>query len=141
MKKVCARSVALSVCLCAGMAPADTALPSAASCEYSNNREYTECLGPVLSALGPILSRYYNAKQDVLRNLPTQFPSEIEGALASLKQAQTAWQTYRDAQCDMAAREYLAGTGRAAGYAKCMIDLTRSRIGELSRGTKLPAPE
>jgi uncharacterized protein YecT (DUF1311 family) len=143
MRMVCTLSAAIIACLCMGAAPTGTAsgIPSAASCNYSNNREYTECLGSVLSELGPVLLRYYNARKEVLRNLRTQFPAEIEGALTSLERAQTAWQKYRDAQCDMVAREYLAGTGRAAGFAKCMIDLARSRIRDLSPGTTLPAPE
>ena len=150
MRIVCTLCAALIACLSVGIASADTAsgIPSEASCDYTNNREYTECLGSVLSALEPILSRYYDAKKDVLRNLRTasgapaivQFPGEIEGALASLKHAQAAWQKYRDAHCDMAAREYLAGTGKAAGFAKCMIDLTRLRIRDLSPGTNLPEP-
>jgi uncharacterized protein YecT (DUF1311 family) len=151
MRIVCTLCVASIACLSVGIAPADTTsgIPSETSCDYTNNREYTECLGSVLSALEPILSRYYDAKKDVLRNLRTasgapalsQFPAEIEGALASLKHAQAAWQKYRDAHCDMVAREYLVGTGKAAGFAKCMIDLTRSRIRDLSPGTNMPEPE
>ena len=150
MRTVCRFAVALMACSCLGIALADTpsGLPSKTSCAASNNREYTECLGTVLSELGPILSRYYNAKKNALRNLRsasgapvmTQFPAEIEAALASLNRAQAAWRKYSDAHCDMVAREYLAGTGRAAGFAKCMIDHTTSRIRDLSPGTNLPEP-
>jgi uncharacterized protein YecT (DUF1311 family) len=146
MSTVCKISVAVILCSWLGNALADSpsGLPSETSCDANNNREYTECLGSVLSALGPILSRYYNAKQDALRKMAalemTRFPAEIEGAIASLKRAQSEWQKYRDAHCDMVAREYLEGSGRAAGFAKCMIDLTRSRIRDLSPGTDLPEP-
>jgi hypothetical protein len=92
MRIVCKLPAAVILCswYVNALADSPSGLPSEASCDANNNREYTECLGSVLSALGPILSRYYNAKREALRKMAapemTPFSTEIEGAI--FRQAQ-----------------------------------------------------
>jgi uncharacterized protein YecT (DUF1311 family) len=123
-------------------------LPSLRSCDAKlSNRETAECLDSVATKLDLILPRYVEAKRaGILRVTPAErrlegdradlFAIELEEAARSLERAQSSWVAYRDAHCDMVARLYLDGTGRAAGAAQCSIDLTIKRIRELWVGPR-----
>ena len=70
------------------------------------------------------------------------FANEFETAIGNLERAQSSWKSYRDAHCEMVAELYLNGSGRAAGEAQCIIDLTTQRIRELDvYGSGLPKPD
>jgi len=129
-------------------------LPSAKSCDAKpSNRELTDCLIAVANSLDIALARYVEAKRaairkvaaDVRRSEPDRaglFENELNEAVRNLERAQASWVAYRDAHCDMVARLYLDGTGKAAGAAQCSIELTTLRIRELwpGPGYGLPAP-
>jgi uncharacterized protein YecT (DUF1311 family) len=69
------------------------------------------------------------------------FANELESAIGNLERAQSSWKLYRDAHCEMMAELYLGASGRAAGEAQCLIDLTTERIRELDvYGSGLPKP-
>jgi uncharacterized protein YecT (DUF1311 family) len=92
-----------------------------------------------------VLQDYVEAKRSDIRKSAAAesppFAAELEGAINSLERAQAAWISYRDAHCDMVEELYLNGTGKAAGGAQCVIDLTKLRIRELwVRGSGLPEP-
>ncbi len=50
---------------------------------------------------------------------------------AQLKEAQTAWIKYRDANCDFVGDQYKGGSIRPMIYGLCLADVTRSRTAEL----------
>jgi uncharacterized protein YecT (DUF1311 family) len=120
--------------------------PSAEKCKgAADNREVTECLGSVAAALEPLVEKYFEAKRSDIHKSETGeselFKQQLENAISSLESAQSSWKSYRDAQCEMVADLYLNGSGRGAGWAQCMIDLTTLRIRELvAYGSGLPTP-
>jgi uncharacterized protein YecT (DUF1311 family) len=50
---------------------------------------------------------------------------------SQLKEAQTAWLKYRDANCEFVADQYKGGTMRPMVHAICLGDMTRNRTAEL----------
>jgi uncharacterized protein YecT (DUF1311 family) len=48
-----------------------------------------------------------------------------------LKEAQTAWLKYRDANCEFVADQYKGGSIRPMIYAICLADVTNNRTNEL----------
>lgn len=48
-----------------------------------------------------------------------------------LKEAQTAWIKYRDANCDFVGDQYKGGSIRPMIYGLCLADVTRNRTAEL----------
>ena len=50
-----------------------------------------------------------------------------------LKNVETAWLKYRDANCEFVADQYKGGTIRPMIYALCMGDVTKNRTTELLR--------
>jgi uncharacterized protein YecT (DUF1311 family) len=127
--------------------------PSAETCKAaSSNLEVTRCLGSVADELESLLPKYLDAKRadirktesELRRNEPDSsvlFENELESAIRNLERAQSSWKSYRDAHCEMSGELYLNGSGRAAGEAQCLIDLTTARIRELDvYGSGLPKP-
>lgn len=55
---------------------------------------------------------------------------------AQLKNAQTAWLKYRDANCDFVADQYKGGSIRPMIDAICLADVTNNRTKELSAQIK-----
>ncbi len=55
---------------------------------------------------------------------------------AQLKNAETAWIKYRDANCDFVADQYKGGTIRPMIYAICLADVTNNRTTELKNQIK-----
>ena len=52
-------------------------------------------------------------------------------AMDSLKQAEHAWITYRDAQCNAAAQQYEGGSMSPMIYSQCLTTLTKQRVDAL----------
>ena len=128
--------------------------PSAERCKgASSNLQVTQCLGSVADALESLLPKYLEAKRSNIRKSEADmrknesdsselFANEFETAIGNLERAQSSWKSYRDAHCEMVAELYLNGSGRAAGEAQCIIDLTTQRIRELDvYGSGLPKPD
>jgi uncharacterized protein YecT (DUF1311 family) len=55
---------------------------------------------------------------------------------AQLKEAQTAWLKYRDANCAFVGDQYKGGSIRPMIYGLCLADLTRNRTAELKNQIK-----
>ena len=53
-----------------------------------------------------------------------------------LKEAQTAWIKYRDANCDFVGDQYKGGSIRPTIYGLCLADVTRNRTAELRNQIK-----
>ena len=66
---------------------------------------------------------------------------------ALLDSAEVAWRRYRDLTCRAAGSQERRGTTQAAAVLRCLLDLTRRRMGEVYRhylrasDTALPKPE
>ncbi|PBJ83828.1 hypothetical protein CMZ84_04935 [Lysobacteraceae bacterium NML93-0399] len=58
---------------------------------------------------------------------------DCAGAQAAVADAQTAWQQVRSRDCDAAFAIAIQGSGRNAARLQCLIDHTRTRIGQLQR--------
>jgi len=57
--------------------------------------------------------------------------TERSVTLPALEAAQTAWETYRAAQCDFIGSTYGGGSGTGIAIRSCRIELTRARETEL----------
>ena len=85
-------------------------MPSAEKCKALPNMEAADCLSTVVSALEPILDRYYQAARVSIQKsaLAEQgiIADELNEANGNLEQAQASWKAYRDAHCDMVGKLY-----------------------------------
>ncbi|KIC40678.1 hypothetical protein RA27_13000 [Ruegeria sp. ANG-R] len=54
-------------------------------------------------------------------------------AVPALEAAQTAWQTYRDAQCEAVGASFGGGSGTGIAITACRVDLGRARVDALLR--------
>ncbi|WP_226553494.1 lysozyme inhibitor LprI family protein [Celeribacter naphthalenivorans] len=52
-------------------------------------------------------------------------------ALPALEASQTAWETYRDAQCDYVGAGFGGGSGTGIAIRSCKVELTRARTKEI----------
>ncbi len=57
--------------------------------------------------------------------------TERDDAVPALAVAQTAWETYRDAQCSYSSSLFGGGSGAGIAEGACHVALTRARIAEL----------
>ena len=74
----------------------------------------------------------YKAADKVLNQVYQQLVAKLDDEeKAQLKEAQTAWLKYRDANCDFVADQYKGGTMRPMIYAGCLEAVTRNRTTEL----------
>jgi len=56
-----------------------------------------------------------------------------ETAIASLKEAERTWLSYRDIQCKAAAQQYEGGSMAPMIYSQCLTNLTQHRTADLKR--------
>ncbi|WP_170329568.1 lysozyme inhibitor LprI family protein [Ruegeria arenilitoris] len=54
-------------------------------------------------------------------------------AQPALEAAQSAWESYRDAQCEAIGASYGGGSGTGIAITSCRVDLGRARVDELLR--------
>jgi uncharacterized protein YecT (DUF1311 family) len=83
--------------------------------------EMNICAGKEYKAADATLNRVY---QQLVAMLDAE-------AKAQLKEAQTAWIKYRDANCDFVGDQYKGGSIRPLIYGLCLADVTRNRTAEL----------
>lgn len=83
--------------------------------------EMNNCAGKEYQAADAVLNQVY-------RKLVSMLDDEEK---AQLKEAQTAWLKYRDANCDFVADQYKGGTMRPMAHATCLADVTKNRTTEL----------
>lgn len=89
--------------------------------DASTQAEMNDCAGREYKTADVTLNRVY---QQLVSMLAT-------GEKSQLKEAQTAWIKYRDANCDFVADQYKGGTIRSTIYGLCLADVTRNRTTEL----------
>ena len=87
----------------------------------ASQADMTDCWGREYKAADATLNQVY-------RQLVAKLDDEEK---AQLKEVETAWLKYRDANCDFVADQYKGGTMRPMVYAICLGDMTRNRTTEL----------
>lgn len=93
-----------------------------APCSDANTQaEMNICAGKEYKTADASLNRVY---QQLVAMLETE-------EKAQLKEAQTAWIKYRDANCDFVGDQYKGGSIRPLIYGLCLADVTRNRTAEL----------
>jgi uncharacterized protein YecT (DUF1311 family) len=88
--------------------------------------EMTICWGKEYKAADAILNQVY-------RQLVAKLNEEEK---SQLKEAQTAWLKYRDANCDFVADQYKGGSMRPMIAAMCLAEMTGNRSTELKAQIK-----
>ena len=79
----------------------------------------------------------YKAADAVLNQVYQQFMAKLDDEeKAQLKEAETAWLKYRDANCDFVADQYKGGSMRPMIHGLCLADVTRNRTTELRNQIK-----
>src|SRR6266550_585350 len=79
----------------------------------------------------------YKAADATLNQVYGQLMRKLDEAdKAQLKQVESAWLKYRDANCEFVADQYKGGTIRPMIEAMCLADTTRNRTTELRNQIK-----
>ncbi len=74
----------------------------------------------------------YKAADATLNQVYRQLVSKLDDdEKAQLKEVESAWLKYRDANCAFVADQYKGGTIRPMIDAMCLADMTKNRIAEL----------
>ncbi|MCA0043839.1 lysozyme inhibitor LprI family protein [Celeribacter litoreus] len=63
------------------------------------------------------------------QDLDTQTGRDV--ALPALEASQSAWEAYRDAQCDYVGAGFGGGSGTGIAIRSCKVELTRARTAEI----------
>lgn len=96
-------------------------------CSDANTQtEMNICAGKEYKAADATLNRVY-------QQLVAKLDSEEK---AQLKEAQTAWIKYRDANCAFVGDQYKGGSIRPMIYGLCLADVTQNRTVELKAQIK-----
>ena len=76
--------------------------------------------------------REYKAADATLNQVYWQLVSKLDDQeKAQLKEVESAWLRYRDANCEFVADQYKGGTIRPMTHAICLTDMTKNRTAEL----------
>jgi len=132
MRMTCLRSVALA-CLAYTAAPIFAASAQEnIDCGYPlNNSERTYCAE---KALGEAQARMQDAVDRLkarLTEMDADLPEHLKGAPAALDEAQAAWKTYAEKDCEAYSFPFRGGTRGNELYRSCLIVLTMKRTEDL----------
>jgi uncharacterized protein YecT (DUF1311 family) len=79
----------------------------------------------------------YKSADATLNQIYRQLVAKLdEGEKTQLKDVESAWLKYRDANCDFVADQYKGGTIRPMIDAICLTDMTKNRTAELRNQIK-----
>lgn len=107
--------------LASAPAPAQKKSKSVPCANAGSQADMNDCAGREYKAADTTLNQVY-------RQLVSLLDDEEK---LQLKEAQTAWLKYRDANCEFVGGQYKGGTMRPMVHAMCLADMTSSRTGEL----------
>jgi uncharacterized protein YecT (DUF1311 family) len=83
------------------------------------------------------IGKRYEAADGVLNQIYKQLSSMLDDEeQAQLRETETAWLKYRDANCEFVADEYKGGSIRTTIQALCLAEMTRNRTTELKNQIK-----
>ncbi len=113
--------------------PTANAAKTIKSCEDSRttNIAFSQCLDGVKDAIDRELQTWINNQVFILEEI--ELASGRSSALVMFKRSQSNFITFRENNCRW---QYLAlspGTGAGPAYKKCYINISKSRIKELSQ--------
>jgi uncharacterized protein YecT (DUF1311 family) len=94
--------------------------------DAQSQAEMTQCAGKAYKAADAELNQIYQKLVAMLD----------DDEKAQLKDVETAWIKYRDANCEFVADQFKGGTMRPMVYAFCLADVTKSRTTELKTQIK-----
>ena len=126
------RTVVCAAALWACGAQADPSLECSVSA--SSQVEIANCLGEVAEAADTALATVLEFAQNSAAELDGI--TERDVAVPALETAQSAWLSYRDAQCEYAGALFGGGSGTGIEIQSCRIELTRARIKALESGLR-----
>ncbi|WP_371224577.1 lysozyme inhibitor LprI family protein [Roseovarius sp. 2305UL8-3] len=110
-----------------GPAGADAALECGV--QVSSQVEIGSCVSAQVGIANQALAEALGFAQDAATELDEVTGREV--AVPALVDAQSAWLTYRDAQCSYSAALLGGGSGAGITEGACHVALTRARIAEL----------
>ena len=115
-------AVILTLCvLASAYAPGQGAKKSDPCAKALSQADMNDCWG-----------REYRAADTTLNQVYRQLVSKLEDEeKAQLKEVESAWLKYRDANCEFVADQYKGGTIRPMISAMCLADMTNNRTAEL----------
>ncbi|CUK19307.1 hypothetical protein RUE5091_04371 [Ruegeria denitrificans] len=101
-------------------------------CADANSQvEIGACVGEMEERVNLALEASYGFAVQAAKEL-----DEVTGrvvAQPALESAQSAWEGYRDAQCEAVGASYGGGSGTGIAITACRVDLGRARVDELLR--------
>ncbi|WP_420334767.1 lysozyme inhibitor LprI family protein [Roseibium sp.] len=100
-------------------------------CGYPlNNNERTYCAEKALSEANKKLETIYRDLLAKVVQMDDALPDHLKGAPAALEEAQAAWVSFRELDCNAYSFPYKGGTRGSELYRNCMIIMTMQRIND-----------
>lgn len=102
-------------------------------CGYPlNNSERTYCAEKALSEANTNLETVYRDLLARVVQMDEGLPEHLKGAPAALEEAQAAWVSFRELDCNAYGFPFKGGTRGNELYRNCMIIMTMQRIDDLT---------
>jgi len=102
-------------------------------CGYPlNNNERTYCAEKALSEANTNLEAVYENLLARVVEMDDSLPEHLKGAPAALEEAQAAWVSFRELDCNAYGFPFKGGTRGNELYRNCMIIMTMQRIDDLT---------
>ncbi|MEO0980340.1 MAG: lysozyme inhibitor LprI family protein [Pseudomonadota bacterium] len=121
----------LAAALCACMSHGTFAQENI-DCGYPlNNNERTYCAEKALSEANTNLESVYKDLLARVIQMDDAVPQHLKGAAAALEEAQAAWVSFREIDCNAYSFPFKGGTRGNELYRNCMIIMTMQRIEDL----------
>jgi uncharacterized protein YecT (DUF1311 family) len=116
-----------------------SALPSPCTERPESQRQMNDCAAFKYEVADAHLNSVYGKEMqymadDLVRARKALDQTRIkdeQSEIASLKDAERAWLSYRDVQCKAASQRYEGGSMRPMIYSQCLTTLTEHRIADL----------
>lgn len=113
-----------------------------------DNPAYTACLMKELDRLTPVMERYVRETREGLRTTAAAAATEGAGysaesyteALEQFGIAQALWLAFREAHCEMMAKQ-ITGSGAGAAPYRCKVQLTYERLRQIAQNGFITAPD
>ncbi|WP_299477678.1 lysozyme inhibitor LprI family protein [uncultured Roseibium sp.] len=116
---------------CALIAPLASAQENI-DCGYPlNNNERTYCAEKALNDANTSMEEAYEKLHAKVVAIDEYLPEHLKGSPAALEEAQSAWITFREKDCNAYSFPYKGGTRGNELYRNCMIVMTMQRTDDL----------
>lgn len=111
--------------------PAQEQALDAACAKTGSNAEYKDCLRGLYAEIDKELNRVWNLVMNKIASADYPESDKRRVWRRELTQAQRAWITFRDNDCEAVLYEYWGGSGAGGFFTLCKIKHTRDRIDHL----------